>query len=245
MKNLLAGFAIAILIVCAALLFQQRQAQEKLRAEDESLRQQIAQLKADNENLSDLAAQAKSSQPLADEQFTELLKLRGEVGVLRRQTNEFGQELANLSAENQRLQSHVSTAPNQTEQFSPNDLFELHQFHVADAMKQLGLAMKIFAGDNNDQFATNFDQLKNELGGVTNFNGVGLDAIEFVNAGLVNDSMPNTIIFRERNPRENPSGGWFRVYGLADGSAQTIYSDSSGKGFDNYEQQHMVPPPNQ
>jgi hypothetical protein len=249
MKNLLTGFAIAGLIVCAAFLYLQRQAQEKLLREDESLRQQITQLKADNENLSNLAAQTKSSQSLPDEQFNELLKLRGEVGVLRRQTNEFGQELAKLSGENQQLQSlqsRVSTAPNQTEQISSDDLFQLHQIHVVNAVKQLALAMRLYAGNNNDRYATNFDQLKNELGGVTNFNGVGLDSIEFVNPGLVNDSMPNTIMFREQNPRENPKGGWFRVYGLADGSVQTIYSDNDGKGFNDFEQQHMVsPPPNQ
>jgi hypothetical protein len=85
MKNLIAGFAVALLIVCAVLLFLQHQAREKLRAEDELLRQQIAQLKMDNENLSNLAAQTKNSQSLPDEQFAELLKLRGEVGVLRRQ----------------------------------------------------------------------------------------------------------------------------------------------------------------
>src|SRR5476649_1763872 len=85
MKNLLAGIVIAGLIVCAAFLYLQRQAQEKLRAEDESLQQQIAQLKADKENLSNLAAQTKNSQSLPNEQFNELLKLRGEVGVLRQQ----------------------------------------------------------------------------------------------------------------------------------------------------------------
>ncbi|HEY5233739.1 MAG TPA: hypothetical protein VIK35_09425 [Verrucomicrobiae bacterium] len=239
----MAGFAVAVLIACAVVLFQQRQVQEKLRADAELLRQQVAQLKADNENLSNLADQAKSSQSLPDEQFTELLKLRGEVGLLRRQTNELGK----LREENRQLQSHVSTAPNQTGQISSEDLFELHQIHVVNAMKQLGLAMRIYAGDNNGQYATNFDQIKNELGGVTNFNGVGLDAIEFVNPGLVNGSMPDKIIFLEKTPRQNPGEDlWSRVYGLADGSAQTIYSGNDGKGFDAYEQQHMVSPsPNQ
>jgi hypothetical protein len=88
MKNLKAGFAIAVLITCAVLLFLQHQAQEKLRADNEALTQQIAQLKTDNGNLSNLAAQAKSPQSLPNDQFNELLKLRGEVGVLRTQLAE-------------------------------------------------------------------------------------------------------------------------------------------------------------
>jgi hypothetical protein len=218
-----------------------------LRAEDESLRQQIAQLKADNENLSRQLATIGDCKSLSDKELNDLLKLRGEVGVLRQQTNEIGK----LRQENQRLQSQeprLSIIQNQVqaEQFSPNDLYELHQIHVVDAMKQLGLAMKVYAGDNNDKYATNFNQLTNELGGVTNFNGVGLDTIEFVNAGLVNDSMPDKITFREQSPRQRPGGGWERVYGLADGSVYTVYSDNDGKGFSDYEQQHTVaPPPNQ
>ena len=85
MKNLIAGFAIAALIACAVLLFLQYQTQEKLRADNESLTQQLAQLKTDNENLSNLAKQAKNPQSLPNDQFNELLKLRGEIGVLRRQ----------------------------------------------------------------------------------------------------------------------------------------------------------------
>jgi len=98
MKNLMAGFAVAVLIACALVLFQQRQVQEKLRADNESLTQQIAQLKADNENLSNLAAQAKNFQSLPDEQFTELLKLRGEVGVLRQQLESQKQQIISANA---------------------------------------------------------------------------------------------------------------------------------------------------
>jgi myosin heavy subunit len=112
MKKLLA-IAVAALVACAIFLFLQNQAQEKLRAEDEELRQQIAQLKADNENLSNAATQAKSSQSLPDEQFTELLKLRGEVGVLRQQVDGLRQqtnELGKLQEENQRLGSALKQA---------------------------------------------------------------------------------------------------------------------------------------
>lgn len=73
----------------------QHQSQEKLRLETESLRQQLAQLQAENEDLANrLAREAHATNALPDDQFRELLRLRGEVGVLRRQTNELGATLA-------------------------------------------------------------------------------------------------------------------------------------------------------
>jgi RNA polymerase sigma factor (sigma-70 family) len=63
----------------------QRQALEKLRAENASLTQQLAQLQTGHENLSNRLATAGNSKSLSDEQFTELLRLRGEVTLLRQQ----------------------------------------------------------------------------------------------------------------------------------------------------------------
>jgi RNA polymerase sigma factor (sigma-70 family) len=67
----------------------QHQSQEKLRTEKESLTQQIAQLKTDNENLSNRLTAVGDSKSLSDEQFKELLKLRGEATRLRENVQEF------------------------------------------------------------------------------------------------------------------------------------------------------------
>jgi len=154
--------------------------------------------------------------------------------LLRQRTNEIGK----LREENRQLQSQVKAEPNSRDQISPQEQFELHRIDMANAMKQLGLAMRIYAGDHNHQYATNFAQLKNELGGVTNFDGnISLNDIEFVNAGVVDDTMPQMIIFRERVPQQqSPDGSWAHIYGLADGSAQTIYGDE--QTFEEYEKQH-------
>jgi hypothetical protein len=244
MKNLKAGFAIAVLIACAILLFLQHQAQEKLRAENESLTQQLAQLKTDNESLSNLAARAKNSQPLPDDQLNELLRLRGEVGVLRRQVVELGK----LQEENRQIRAGLDVAQAPKTQLSTTapDQVEQHRIDTVNALKQLGLAMRIYAGDHEERYATNFDQLIS--GGeilTTNFNGgVTVSDFEFMNVGLVNDTMPDKIIFRERIPRQTPDGKWQRVYGMADGS---VWTQTSADGnFDAYEKQHMIsPPPNQ
>jgi RNA polymerase sigma factor (sigma-70 family) len=81
------GFsALVVAGVATAFLFQ-HQAQEKLRAENESLTQQLAQLQTDNESLSNRLATIGDSQKLTDEQFNELLKLRGELTRLRGEKN--------------------------------------------------------------------------------------------------------------------------------------------------------------
>jgi RNA polymerase sigma factor (sigma-70 family) len=91
--------AVVIAGVATPLVIQQ---QSKLREENESLRkqaEQLAPIQADNERLSNLLAEAASSQRLASNQLSDLLKLRGEVAGLRSQTN----EMKKLEAENQRL----------------------------------------------------------------------------------------------------------------------------------------------
>jgi hypothetical protein len=202
MKFLKAGFAIAILTACAALLFLQHLAQEKLHAENHSLKQQISQLKTDNESLSN-----------------------------------------RLVSEN-----------NQINQISVEDQFRLREWHMINAMKTLCLAMRLFAEDHDKQYATNFNQLSAEFGPSDlikdkfgNFafapDRINMNFFEFVNIGRVNTSTTNAIIFREKVPRVAPNGWWYRVYGLADGSVESVFGDEQGdeKKFTEYEMKHSVP----
>ena len=78
----------------ATSLVIQHQAQIRLLEDNQSLRQKNAQLQADNENLSNRVAQANRSPSLSSERLRELLRLRGEVGVLRRQQRELEQAAA-------------------------------------------------------------------------------------------------------------------------------------------------------
>jgi RNA polymerase sigma factor (sigma-70 family) len=93
----------AIVVAGAVTAFVvQQQNQTKLLGENESLQQQIAQLQTNNENFSNQLANVADTKKLTDEQFNELLKLRGEVGVLRRQLDESAQE--NRKLQNVRVQ---------------------------------------------------------------------------------------------------------------------------------------------
>jgi len=78
----------------------QHRAQVKLRAENQSLRQQVeqlTQLTAENERLSNGVAESKHDAPPQSGPPRELLRLRGEVGSLRRQNQELAKLLGDQS----------------------------------------------------------------------------------------------------------------------------------------------------
>jgi RNA polymerase sigma factor (sigma-70 family) len=116
MTKLQASLITAVIVagVATPLVIQH---QTKLLEENAALRRgldELPALRSENDRLSNLLAQANNSASPSKEQLTELLKLRGEVGSLRRQTN----ELATLKVENQDLKA----APkNPTAPASPTD----------------------------------------------------------------------------------------------------------------------------
>ena len=91
------GLSALVVAGTATALVVQHQAQEKLRTENDSLLQQIAQLKTDNENLSSRLTVADGSKSLSEEQLNELLKLRAEIGRLTQTATELSNRLAKAS----------------------------------------------------------------------------------------------------------------------------------------------------
>ena len=90
-------------------IYEARQ-NSQLRDANELLQQQTAHLKSDNDNLSNrLAAIARATSPaVPKEQFSELLRLRGEVARLRQQTS----ELDALRKDNARLRMGLTASQN-------------------------------------------------------------------------------------------------------------------------------------
>jgi RNA polymerase sigma factor (sigma-70 family) len=88
--------AISAVVVASVVtpLVVQHQHNAELREENEALRQQVAELGSDNEGLSNRVAQASRSAALSREQLGELLRLRGEVGLLRRQQRDLERLMA-------------------------------------------------------------------------------------------------------------------------------------------------------
>jgi RNA polymerase sigma factor (sigma-70 family) len=92
----------ALVAGVAAPLVISHQNQSRLAGENASLRRQVEQLAqtaAENERLSNEVVQANNSQVLTREQASELLRLRGEVGSLRGEKQEWERLQAALTAE--------------------------------------------------------------------------------------------------------------------------------------------------
>jgi RNA polymerase sigma factor (sigma-70 family) len=105
--------AFGVIVVASAVtafVFQQ-QNQIRLRGENESLQQQLAQLQAENSILSNRIAEIGEAKKLPESQFTELLKLRGEIGVLRRQLDESTQENRKLQNVKVQMRSLNTNSP--------------------------------------------------------------------------------------------------------------------------------------
>ncbi|HUA37660.1 MAG TPA: sigma-70 family RNA polymerase sigma factor [Candidatus Sulfopaludibacter sp.] len=228
------GISALVVAGAATALMVQHQTQTRLRAASESLRQQIAQLQADNTILSNRLTAIGEAKTLTDEQFNELLKLRGEVGMLRRQTNEIGALREKLDNLKQRLQSSAENIPSEEQQ-------QQMAMHKMSDAKQAGLLLHMFADDNNSQFPTNFDQVINYLGN-TNFTQVFSNEFGIVYKGsLTNIANPSSaIVVQEHEAWPTYDGKWAKVYGFADGHAQLITQPDND--FSSFEQQHRVVP---
>jgi len=234
MTKLKAGIVGAVLVAgVATSVVVQHQARGRLRAQDESLQQQSAQLGqlvADNQRLSNLVAQENSSSG----QLSELPKLRAEAEALRRQTS----GLALLRAENRRLQPGADTRPKTPLAEREENLAKLTLGHRWVA------AFGDYAEKNGGQYPATFGQAVAFWSGQTKPEpDAAADQFEILYHGT-RDAMTNFadgIVLREKQARQTSDGKWVRVYGFADGSSQ-LRASADGN-FDAYEQQHLVAPP--
>src|SRR5437667_890534 len=110
----------------------------------------MARLIGSNEQLSNLLAQAKSPPSLTDDQSRELLRLRGQVGVLRQQSR----ELETVREENRQaraaleggLKSQSGAKAGATADYWPQDSWAFKGYASADAALQSSL----WAANNGD-----------------------------------------------------------------------------------------------
>ncbi|HWD94787.1 MAG TPA: hypothetical protein VG938_20830 [Verrucomicrobiae bacterium] len=117
-------------------LHEQHTAFEKAQAQQEEL----AQLRKDNE---------------------EMHQLRAEVARLQ----SFTAQIQRLQDENQRLTTslNVAPAPNQSAKFFDEAERRNERILCVNNLKQLGLAMRVWAGDNGDKYPTSLVVMSNEL----------------------------------------------------------------------------------
>ena len=246
--------AVVLAGVATPLAVQQR-AQTRLRERNVELGRQVDQLAHENARLSNLVARAEETRTLSQDQLRELMKLRGEVGLLRRQTN----ELEKLQQENRRLQAGQTNA---TQNSQPSTTYTVDEFQKQEGIAKLNyakywvLAFHLYAENNQGRFPASLDQALPYLPeqARTEMNlapdeflpntpkfGLTPDRFEIVYSGTLMD-IPNpasVIVFREKQAW-GENGRWRRAYGFADGHSE-IHLSQDGN-FDAWEQQHMIRP---
>lgn len=223
----------------AAILVMHQQGERNLREKDALLQQQneeITQLATENERLSNAVAH---SQNAGGGDQSELLKLRGEVGMLRRQTNELGR----LREENRRLAAAASAPPPQPAQAEDPAREQQRQFAIAkmNDAKVLLLGLHMFAADNQNQLPGSFDDAKRYFEGA-NPGLTQTNQFELVYHGSLQAlTNPATIIVVRESQPFSFNGRWAKTYGFADGHSE-VHTEPSGN-FDAWEAQHMAPAP--
>jgi RNA polymerase sigma factor (sigma-70 family) len=230
------GLSALLAASAATALMVQHQSQQKLHDENSALQQQIAHLQTDNASFSNQLAAAGSTK-LAADQFSELLKLRGQVGVLQRQIGELGK----LRAENRQLQTAQADA-NVQQQGARDAKNEEHAIMLQklDAAKEGVLAFILYAGDHPNQYPTNFAQAASYIS--TNYTAQIEDNFDMAYQGQIS-SLTNpsaTIVLKEKQAWLATSGKWMKTYGFADGHSE-VHTEPSGN-FDDYENNHAASP---
>jgi hypothetical protein len=168
----------------------------------------IAQLESENQRLSNLVVHATDTVPVASDPPRELLRLRGEVGVLRQQTNELG----TLREDNAKLSQAV--AESGTNQLPAEDQVIVRQTHAVDAMTTLLQAINKYAMNHNGQYPANLDQLiaSGDLGATNLAGNLGFNDFEFGQRAGV-DPQGNQAILTLRVPIAKPGGGELMIAG--------------------------------
>jgi len=232
MAKLKCGILGALAVVAVATpLAVQRQSLTRLRDENQSLRQQLEeQLAIERNQLAN--AQSNVSQPVEQDHLRDLLRLRGEVGLLKRQLADAA-TVAERSAKAAQMQ-HPDDPQERERQLAMARL---------SYPKYWMTAFFEYAHQNQDQCPTNFDQalsfLPNEAKEQTN---LGPDQFEIVYQGSLQDltNRQSVIVIREREAVDG-NGGWWRAYGFADGHSELHRAEDGN--FEPWEAKHFVVAP--
>jgi RNA polymerase sigma factor (sigma-70 family) len=215
-------------------LWQQHEA-GALRGENADLAAQRDSLTKERDDAVAAAAAQNSRTDGLQADQEELLRLRSEVGMLRRQTN----EIDRLRQQNAELQSSLAAAKQSTQ--DPEDPAKQMAIAKMNNAKQIGLGVLMYADDHQNQYPTDFSQLTNYFKNADDAAAYNSQFEIVVQGSTTNLSdAANTLAVRERQPWLS-NGKWVKAYGFADGHA--VIMAQPPEGFDAWEQQHMMPLP--
>ncbi|MCW5551670.1 MAG: sigma-70 family RNA polymerase sigma factor [Verrucomicrobiae bacterium] len=238
LKSIAAIAAAAITAGTGTFLVQERET-SRLREQQQDMVIQHEELVRERDFALASAAAKSDELDRVQKDKLELLRLRGEVGVLRRQAKELEssktenvQLRAALAAKEQSLESLASDSP----EGSDKAIGIMKLTHA----KQFMLGMHLYAGDNADRFPDSFEVLVPYFGDTENPALTNLNQFEIVYSGAITNipSPASTIVIREKES-SFLNGKWVKAYGFADGHSEI--KSLPEEGFEVWEQRHMIP----
>ncbi len=230
-------------IAASIVIVVQHSRADRLRQQNESLQAQVQKAETTSAELSE-RLQTLARVPENDPRQAELLRLRGEATRLRGLEAEFA-KLREESLRQQEQSRAASAAQAATEEAIQK--FDAQRAVTINAMKRVGLQLRVLATENNLNSAFTADgSLNPALLAESRFD---LRKVEL----LVNDpsqlgkflaEAPETIVARTAEPIRTPDGWWLRIYTLADGSVQCYSTEFQDQAFTgNLQIQHVKPRP--
>jgi RNA polymerase sigma factor (sigma-70 family) len=235
-QTVLTGTALAVM--GAPLVYQQLTI-NSLRDELSSLSQEMASL----ESIPAAYQNWKEIQNEIDE-FKKLQKDQEELQLLEKKVAELKAEDAEKkTAKLQQLASEKENLANAQKEKDAMILrieFNKRQFKVINAMKNMGLAARIYSSENQNVLPTTMDQLMRGLPALEEFfEEAPSEGFEFFTHGRTISAMdPTMILFREIEPRFDGET-YHRAYTFCDGSVRTV--ETPDQDFSEFEAKHSIP----
>lgn len=221
MRTITIAVLLILSLICAVILQQRRLG--SLQSENSRLQANQAASNADAEQASATHIPKSNDVNTAPEHM-ELLRLRGEVNILRRQLSETSNSLSRAKTQLRQGGPAAKYEPTAEER----DAERVNGIARMTTVKQWMLAFNMFADDNGGKagkFPERFDQVLAYTGGLDP--GVECDLatnrLEILYSGspstLANPA--KVIAIREREARPTPGNrGWSKTYGFADGHSE-------------------------
>jgi hypothetical protein len=234
------GLATAVAVVgLGTPLAIQYQENSLLKQQNRILKTQADQAAADQAKYDELRLQQNTSlQELVRlrKEHDELLKLRGEVGPLRR-------KLADLEKQQGIKQAAAPAAPvavdPSDEPLDPvMEAFKQQAILRMNTAKNLVLGFHQYANDNQGNLPKSFAEILPYLDDDMK-NSDAQDRFEILYQGKISDikSPANTILVRESQAMNGPSGNWVRTYGFMDGHSE-VHSEAT-EDFSQWERSRL------
>lgn len=231
------GVSLLVIAGATTVLVAQHQTQAQLRADNQSLQQQLTQLQNDNLGLSNRLA-ASDADKLSDAQLNELLRLRGELGVLEEQTNQLGrlnQELAEARVRASQPAAAPVLSPAEQQQQAIRDKLNV--------VKLTGLSLFLYMNKTGGQYPTNIEQAADTFTSPGQYQDFTNGYVLAYQGPLNQSELTNpatAIVISEQQPWSTVDGRWAKTYGFADGHAEIHVQNDSD--FSAFEQAHAPIP---